>query len=261
VFYWIYDISTQTLALLMAAAFVGYFWIGCILVRPILRLFVPSRPGTNEIVGHVLSCYCVFYGLLLGLIAVAAYQNYSAVEMNVTREATALNALYHDVSVYPDPDGQNLRWLLRDYCRYVIKYEWPLQRKGTVPDDGRTRLMGFQERLLAFEPQTKSQEVVHAEALHQFNVFLEHRQMRLQSVKTGIPPVMWYVVIVGVVINIAMVWLFEMRFVTELFLGGLLSFFLGTMIFLIAAMDNPFRGEVSVPPEAFETIHKYMMED
>ncbi len=38
----------------------------------------------------------------------------------------------------------------------------------------------------------------------------------------------------------------QMRFLTQLVLGGLLVFFLGTVIFLIAAMDNPFRAEVFV---------------
>jgi hypothetical protein len=38
-------------------------------------------------------------------------------------------------------------------------------------------------------------------------------------------------------------------------LGGVLAFFLGTVIFLIASMDNPFRGEVSIQPEAFSTLY------
>jgi hypothetical protein len=261
VFYWIYDIPTVDLALLIAGASILFFWVGCILVRPILRLFVRSRSGTNEIVGYVLSCFCVFYGLLLGLIAVAAYQNFTQVENNVSKEAVVLAALYQDVSGYPEPHSENLRWLLRDYCRYEIKYGWPLQRKGIVPEGGSTRIVAFHEKLLDFEPHTKGEEIAHAEALRQFNVLLESRRTRLQSVTTGIPAVMWYVVVVGAVINIAMVWMFEMRFITQLVLGGLLAFFLGTMIFLIAAMDNPFRGEVSVSPESFESVYKVMMDD
>ena len=62
-------------------------------------------------------------------------------------------------------------------------------------------------------------------------------------------------------ITIAMVWLFDMKFITHLLLGGLLSAYLGTMIFLIAAMDNPFRGEVSITPEAFETLYAHMVEE
>jgi hypothetical protein len=203
----------------------------------------------------------VFYGLLLGLLAVAAYQNYSQVEANVANEASALSALYRDVAYYPEPHGQILRWMLRDYCRYVAKYTWPAQRRGQISGGGMTRAIAFQERLLAFKPQTPAEEILHAESLHQFNVFLEKRNQRQQSVTTGIPAVMWYVVAVGAVINLAMVWLFDMRFITQLFLGGLLAFFLGTMIFLIAAMDNPFRGEVSVSPEPYERVYKMMLED
>jgi hypothetical protein len=261
VFYWIYDISTESLAILFAVVFVGFFWLGCILLRPLLRLLVRSRVGSNEVVGHILSCFCVFYGLLLGLLAVAAYQNYSQVELAVANEAASLNALFRDVAYYPEPHGKNLRWLLRDYCRYVIKYAWPLQRRGEIDSGGMPRERAFQERLLAFKPQTPSEEILHAEALSQFNKFLEMRTQRQQAVKTGIPFVMWYVVAVGAVINLAMVWLFDMRFITQLFLGGLLAFFLGAMIFLIAAMDHPFRGEVSVSPEPFERVYKMMLED
>jgi hypothetical protein len=260
-FYWIYDLPSERLALLITGAFVAFFWVGCILVRPVLRLFVRSRTGTNDIVGSILSCFGVFYGLLLGLIAVAAYQNYSDVESNVSREVVTLSALYQDCEGYPEPYSQNLQWLLRDYCRYVFKYAWPLQRKGVIPEGGMVRVSAFQEKLLTFQPQTKAEEIIHAETLRQFNVFLEARRMRLNAVTTGIPAVMWYVVLVGALINLAMVWMFEMRFITQLVLGGLLAFFLGTMIFLIAAMDNPFRGEVSVSAEGFENLHKLMLED
>jgi hypothetical protein len=36
-----------------------------------------SQPGINDIVGYVLSSHCVFFGLLLGLLAVGTYQNMS----------------------------------------------------------------------------------------------------------------------------------------------------------------------------------------
>lgn len=259
--YRIYDIPTETLAVWFAIGFVGFYWVGCILMRPVLRVFVRARSGTNEIVGYVLSCFCVFYGLLLGLLAVAAYQNFSQAETNVGNEAASLAALYQDVASYPDPDGQNLRWMLRDYCRYVIKYAWPLQRKGIIPTDGVIRVRAFNDRLLAFRPSTVSEEIMHAETLRQFNRFQELRQLRLHSVKSGIPSVMWYVVLVGALINLTILWLFDMKFITQLFLGGLVAFYLGAMILLIAAMDNPFRGEVSVSSETFEFVYENVMID
>ncbi|MBL8821646.1 MAG: DUF4239 domain-containing protein [Planctomycetia bacterium] len=259
-FFWLYDYPNEVMAGIITGTFVAFYWIGCILIRPILRLFARTR-GSNEIVGYILSCFGVFYGLLVGLIAVAAYQNYTQVETTVQKEATALTALFYDVSAYPDPFGQNLRWLLRDYNRYVIKYAWPLQRKGIIPKGGIARVNAFQQKLLEFEPKTKGEEIIHAEALHQFNVFLEYRTQRLQSVTTNIPAVMWYVVIVGAMVNLAFVWLLDMKFLTQLILGGLLAFFLGTMISLIVALDNPFRGDLSIGTDAFQNVAQIMMEE
>ncbi|MFO0914478.1 MAG: hypothetical protein U0795_16080 [Pirellulales bacterium] len=259
-FYWIYDIPLHQLALWMALAFVGFSWAGVLLIRPVMRLVVLRRRGdTNSVIGSILSCYCVFYGLLLGLIAVAAYQNFSEVDANVSREAAALAALYEDVSHYREPEGQNLRWLLRDFCRYTIQDAWPKYQRGELPDGAETRLRAFHERLLSFHPESTMEEVVHQEAIRQFNSFLEQHRVREHSVTTGIPAVMWYVVLIGAVLNIALVWLFDMDLLSHLVLGGILAFFLGTVIFLIAAMDNPFRGEVSIQPEAFETLYRTRM--
>jgi len=260
-FSWIYDVSPDRLALLLIAVFVGFYWAGLILLRPILRQFVKNTRGANDIVGYILSCFCVFYGLLLGLIAVTAYQGVSEAGSNVTREAAALSALYEDVSRYPDPYGQNLRWLLRDYTRYVIKYAWPLQQRGIVPEEGTIRAEAFHDRLLDFQPLTPAQEILHAEAMRQLNHFLECRRMRLFSVKSALPGSMWYVMILGAVLTIAMCWLFDMKFITHLVLGGILSAYLGTMMYLIIDMNQPFRGDVSITAEAFETLYRRMNED
>jgi hypothetical protein len=259
--YWLYDIPPHRLSLYFVATFVGFYWIGSIFLRPILRQFVKYTAGSNDIVGYVLSCFCVFYGLLLGLIAVTAYQNVADASANVTREAATLSALYEDVSRYPEPYGQNLRWLLRDYTRYVIKYAWPLQQRGIIPEEGTIRAAAFHEKLLDFQPQTPSQEILHAEALRQFNNFLEYRRMRLLSVKASLPGSMWSVMILGAVLNIAICWLFDMRFVTQLVLGGILAAYLGLMMHLIFDMNQPFRGDVSITPEAFEMVYKRMNEE
>jgi len=260
-FFWVYDLPTETFAILMIAVFVGFYWAGLIFLRPILRQFVKNTRGANDIVGYVLSCFCVFYGLLLGLIAVTAYQNVADASANVTREAASLSALYEDVSRYPDPYGQNLRWLLRDYTRYVIKYAWPLQQRGIVPEEGTIRASAIHEKMVDFQPQTPAQEILHAEALRQFNNFLEFRRMRLLSVKSSLPASMWTVMLLGALLNIVLCWLFDMKFLTQLLLGGILAAYLGMMMHLIFDMNQPFRGDVCVSSEAFEMVYKRMNEE
>jgi hypothetical protein len=179
---------------------------------------------------------------------------------NVTREASAVSALYEDVSRYPEPYSQNLRWLIRDYTRYVIKYAWPLQQQGIVPEEGTIRIQAFHDQLLDFEPKTPSQEIIHAEALRQLNELLAARQLRLYSVKSSLPGSMWFVMIVGAILNIAICWLFDMRFLTQLMLGGILAAYLGIMMHLIFDMNQPFRGDVSISAEPFEALYKRIEE-
>jgi hypothetical protein len=258
---WIYSISSFRFALLTCGFFVTFSWLGTLLARPILRAFVKQRDSVNDLVGYMLSCFGVFYGLLLGLLAVAAYQNFRDVENVVSGEASSLAALVTDVSAYPEPDRTNLIWNLRDYTRDLLEIAWPKQRKGIVSKEGDFTLGAFHERLIRFEPGTAGQEIMHAETLKQYNQYLEKRQLRVLAVSTSIPPIMWVVVLVGALMNITLVWLFDMRLMSHLFLGGMLSSFLGMMIFLIASLDNPFRGEVSISAEPFAQIHTRLMEE
>jgi hypothetical protein len=258
-FFWIYDIPTWQLGLIFALLFVGITWIGILFLSPFLKMWLKGQEGINDLVGYALSGFGVFYGLLLGLLSVATYQNSTDVSSTVTKEAASLAALYRDVSSYPEPVRTDLTGKLRSYTEFVINQAWPAQRKGEIHPGGVKMMDDFQKVIANFEPVTKGQEILHAEALRQYNDMILLRRQRLQSIGTGIPGVMWYVVGVGAVINTLLILCFRMRLDIHLVIGGLLSFFVGVLIFLVAAMDYPFRGEVSVGPDAFQLIYTSLM--
>ena len=83
--------------------------------------------------------------------------------------------------------------------------------------------------------------------------------MRLRGNEDSLPAVLWWVLIWGTVINLMITWLFVTQHVAyQLLLTLLLAFLLGSLLFLTAAMDNPFRGEFSVGPDAFQILLKQM---
>ena len=258
---WVYNVPAALAVGVIALIFVAICWVGIVALRPLVKFLVHREPGLNEIIGDFLQYFGVIYGLLLGLLAVATYQNLAEVEKTVGHEAAALAALYRDVSAYPEPIRSELQDEIRTYTRFVIDEAWPLQRNGIVPSGAVTKAARIFESLAGFEPQSKSQEALHAVALRQFNTFFEHRRERLYSVTSGIPPVLWYTVAIGVLLNMLLLWLFDLRLGLHLLLGGTLSFFLATMISLILLMDQPFRGEVSVSPRAFELIYDQLMKN
>ena len=259
--YWIYDVPALWIVALFAVLFVGLCWLGIFLFRPFVRSRLSPDVRLNEILGDFLQYFGVMYGLLLGLLAVATYQNHTDVEKAVSSEASSLAALYRDVTAYPEPQRTELKNLLREYTRYVIEEAWPLQRQGLVPPGGVKRVADFQASLVSFEPQTKAQEALHEAAMQQFNSFFEYRRTRLYSVNSGIPPLLWYTVGAGALINMIFIWVFDLRLRVHLLLGGVISFFLAMMISLIALMDHPFRGEVGVSSGAFQLVYDQLMKE
>lgn len=59
----------------------------------------------------------------------------------------------------------------------------------------------------------------------------------------------------------SMSWLFVVpNYRIHQILNGPMAALLGLLVFMIAAMDNPFRGEVSVGPEAFLGVRRQRIE-
>ena len=169
-FYWLYDIPVLAVVALFAVVFVGLCWLGTILVSPKLVPWFQGKANLNEILGDYLQYFGVIYGLLLGLLAVATYQNHTDVEKAVASEASSLAALYRDISAYPEPDRQELKALIREYTRSTIEDAWPLQRQGIDPWKV-NRAAPLHARLASIEPKTEGQKSLHDAALRQFNNF------------------------------------------------------------------------------------------
>ena len=258
-FYWIYDYPTLNIGALFAAVFVGSTWLLIVFFRVALHRWIHTEKRANDMVGFAFSSFSVLYGLLVGLLAVAAYQNFAGVSDIVTKEASSLAALYRDVSAYPQPLKGQLQNDLRNYTRFVIDRAWPEQRRGMIPTEGTHRMTQIIDDVMAFEPAKKSEQLAQAEAYRQFNAYTELRRSRLANVTTGIPGVFWWVVALGAFITILLLAMLDMEIHVHLILAGLVSLFLGLVIFLIAAMDNPFRGEVSVGPDPLEAIYQSLM--
>jgi Protein of unknown function (DUF4239) len=253
--YWVYDLSNLTFAALTVAAFVA-FGIGGLLAT---RLYLGRRSShvaeTNDIVALYFGAVVGFYGITLGLISVGVWQTFSDADNKSTIEAAAVEGLYRDISSYPEPPRAEMQVALKNYTKNVIEVAWPMQRQGLTPKGGTELMTVLQKSLFAFEPKTQGQMAIHQEALHQFNRLSEVRRLRVLSATSGLPAATWWVVILGASASILLTWLLSVENVRRhIFLTGFYSALIGLLIFLIAALDNPYRGQFSVGPDAFELV-------
>ena len=131
--YWIYDYPSWVVGTLFGTVFVAATLFGIFVLRPFIRSRIYTERRANDMVGITLSSFSVLYAFLLGLLALASFQNYTIVGDLVTKEASSMAALYRDFGGYPEPNRGQLREILNSYTRDVITDSWPEQQRGIVP--------------------------------------------------------------------------------------------------------------------------------
>jgi hypothetical protein len=259
--YWIYSIPNWLFGLLCMISFTAFGVGGTYLSRNYVKRVHREDHSHNDIVGYFLAAITVFYGVTLGLVAIGTWNNYSSIQDKVDHEAQNVASLYRDVSSYPEPVRSELRLDLKQYVREVIDRSWPQQRRGLIPRGSSVYIDHLQEHMLQYTPQTPGQQVIYQESYRQFNDLVESRRARLESVTTSLPRSMWWMVILGALVSITTSMFFDLRsFHMHLWMTALMSGLLGLMIFLIATLDNPFRGKVSVSPVAMERVYEQLMQ-
>ena len=259
-FEFLFDLPLLTVGAAIIVTLCLFANVGLIVVR---RKVIPRLnvdPADSEFTGAMLQSVMVFYGLAVALIAVSVWQTYSEVSKVVSEEATAIGALYRDVSGYPDAVRPTLQNELRDYIQDIIQKAWPAQQRRQVPKGGVALMNSFQGTLFSFEPTTESQKLLHAETLRAYNHMIQARRLRLDSVNTGLPGVMWVVIILGAFIGLSASFFFKVHDVRLHSIEvSLLAVFVGLVIFMILALDRPFRGDLGIPPDSYQLIYDQLM--
>ena len=74
--YWIYDYPSLNIGALFGVLFVTATWLSILFIRLSFHSWIHGEKRANDMVGFALSSFSVLYGLLVGLLAVAAYQNF-----------------------------------------------------------------------------------------------------------------------------------------------------------------------------------------
>lgn len=253
--YWIYDLHPLLAGSLIVSVFVVLSTFLLVLVRPWLYHHLRLSAETNESTNGIFAGTGVLLGILLGLVAVAAWQSYDDGNEKIIQEASEVATLFRDVSTLKEPVKLQLQHDLTDYLNHVVNLDWPEHRQGRLGQGAGLILSSFLGKLTAYHAETPEQQIFLAEIFSSYNKLIEARRARLAIVDSGLPAVFWVVMLVGSSLSILMTYLFHISDIkTHLVLTGIYSAFLGFMIALIAMVDNPLRGDMAVQPDPYTAV-------
>ncbi len=258
--YWIYDLPIWLFGLLTTIVFMGVSILGLLFFRARVKHFFKIKDSHNDEVSYYLSNIGIFYGITVGLITVATWENYDKAEDIVKDEAANIAVLYRNFSGFGDSTKAALRHTLTTYTQSVINESWPAQSRGLIPKLEATIIDTLEMQLSQINPINKKQEIYLSKTINSFNFFIEARRKRINAVNDGLPSALWWTLILCATISIVVSYfLFIDDIRLHIALTASLSLVISLLIFLIASMDNPFKGDFSVSKEPYLDLTENIM--
>jgi hypothetical protein len=121
-------------------------------------------------------------------------------------------------------------------------------------------LTKLEQDLVAFEPKTPGQQILHAQALGQYNDIAGLRRKRLHAIHAGLPSVMWSVVLLGAALVMSITYLLRVQQTVQFVLTGCLAMFIGLVVFVIASLDRPLNGPLAIDSAPYQLVRDRLID-
>jgi hypothetical protein len=246
----------------------AWFWILLlVLALPVIAtagaLVVRSAVGPdvlsdhNNVAGFIHGVIGVVYAVLLGFTAIMAWEQFRNAQEGIEREADALADLYRDSQSFPTEVREQVALRVRAYTRSVIEKEWPAMAEGQSSPETWEEYEQLWRTYHGFKPPEDHQRVWYVESVRQLNALGDERRDRLLRVRSGLPTVIWSVLLAGGAVTIGFTFFFGTRNARAqgLMTAGL-ALTIGAVLLSILALEHPFAGITRVDPEAFHQVEK-----
>ncbi|HZB91728.1 MAG TPA: DUF4239 domain-containing protein [Stellaceae bacterium] len=254
---WIYDHPTWEVGTIIIAFSVLASWIGLYFFDRFVNVSIRSRH--NDVAGFIIAIIGVVYAVLLAFIAVAAWASFDSADHVVQQEANLVGNLYRDSIAIPEPARSEMRADIKQYLDLVITKEWPAQREHRLNTQAWMAVEKLHGAITGIDAKTLGQSVVEAEMLKTLNDLYNARRSRILAADDGIPNTIWWILVLGGIITVGFSFFFGMpNMKMHYAMTGLLAASMALVMVLIVALDWPFRGQVSISPEAYQAVQQDM---
>ena len=215
--------------------------IGLELLAPFIRAHL--KVDHNDVSASFATRMGTVYAVLLAFVVLAVWQRYSAADASVNAEAAALVSAYRAAQNLPGPMRADATVALRAYATRLPE-EWASH--GSVAPHVTPDPLNPVWSALRDARNVPGSNVSNATetAFQQLEV---QRHVRHLASERTLPDVFWWILIVGRLGNIVISYLFAFEPMWQhRVLTGMLSLMIGSVLFLIFALNSPFVGQVHV---------------
>ncbi|HVD44921.1 MAG TPA: DUF4239 domain-containing protein [Rubrobacter sp.] len=223
----------------------------------LVQVLVPTevRRQQNDVAGFIYAVLGVTYAVLLGLMVVAVWEEWNAASVTADDEASSLAEIFWLADRMPETEGRHIQELARSYARVVVNEEWSLMEREKSSSRAWDLLDDIRTSLQNFDPSTPEEQVVYEQSLERMRDLANARRDRLLEAEQGLPGILWVVLITGGVIVVGFTYLFGLdSTLIHLLMVASLALVIALVLFTVAALNFPFKGDITIGPDAMEHV-------
>ncbi len=253
---------TQFLILKIPTVLLGIIVIGCAVLFAIfggllVRRFVPHKRLQlhHDVADPILGALAATYAVLVAFVVVTVWQGFDKSNANVQFEANYLADVYQDSEAFSPEFHKRVGDLVREYRQAIIDKEWEKMQMGEMSPEVEEIMRKIWAEYTTYEPKTAMEKSFFDESVSKLNLLRELRRQRIMDSRTGLIPLLWFVLLAGGLTTISFTFFFGAEnWKAQTLMSVLLATTIFLILFAIMEMDFPFTGDIRISPEPFKTL-------
>jgi uncharacterized membrane-anchored protein len=170
----------------------------------------------------------------------------------VRREAVAISDTFEVLKMFDIERTREIRTILVEYTQAVIDDDWPALANDKLGQRAGALKRQLREAVINLEPATPAQEKLWSLIVADIDALSDYRVTRLDAALAD-PPIYVKVIIFGFLVTMACFGAYRPH-APLIVLVTLYTVFVGLVLYLVLALSDPFQGDISVAPTAFEYL-------
>ena len=249
----ILNVPLPVLGMLFVGIAVLYSITGVLTVRHFIH---PSKLKVHhDIADPMLGAVAAVYSVLIAFVVITVWISFDKSNSNVELEANYLADIYRDSEALSPDFHQKVAGVLREYRQAVIDYEWKTMARGEMSPEVEKIMNRIWALYTTYQPKTLTEQSFFDESVRKLNSFRELRRQRIMDSRSGIEPILWFVLIVGGFSTVSFTFFFGTENIkAHIIMAVLLSLVISLVLFTIMEMDYPFTGSVAISPGPFKMV-------
>jgi Protein of unknown function (DUF4239) len=209
------------------------------------------RPADAPVLGGVVaSLVGTLFALFVTFLANSVWDDATRAKYAVQAEAGALADARDYLSILPASERAAIVLAIRRYVEEVAEHEWPAMAQGHESLRARTLLAEARSAALAAPPDEDGRARVAVEGvLRALDAAARAREDRLTVAHATVGSLKWSAVLALAVVSLVALSLsLPAAGRQQVVAMGIAALAIGGGLFVVAAHDRPFLGDVAVPP-------------